>query len=99
MRRTGRVLLLMVAIAGASACTTSRPRPACSESDSDCGTDWECVESSSLEACVAVIIPYPCTQTRWLCIAQGILTAGEVCLGDGECVDGLYCPYSTDGNP
>lgn len=99
MRRSGRAWLLIASVTIATACTTSRPRPTCSESDPDCGTDWECMESSSLEACVAVIIPYPCTQTRFLCIAQGILTAGEACLGDGECVDGLYCPYSTDGSP
>lgn len=91
-RRIGSVAFALVAIG-----CTGRARPTCSASDPDCGTGWECVDRESLEACVAVVIPYPCTQTHQVCLAQGILTAGEECLGDGECADGLYCPYSTDG--
>lgn len=91
-------LVLLVGVLGGVGCKPGHERPTCSAADGDCGSDWECVDRESLEACVAVVIPYPCTQTRYLCVAQGILAVGEICLGDGECNEGLYCSRPADGS-
>src|SRR5690349_4743595 len=85
-------------LACALGCAAHHSRPTCSDTDRDCGADWTCVESDALDACVAVIIPYPCIGTHYLCLAQGILDPGEACLDDSECRDGLYCRRPSDGS-
>jgi hypothetical protein len=67
-------------------------RPTC-DAHSSCPSGWACQSSSSIGVCAAVIIPYPCPDTEYTCIAQGILQEGDGCLNDDECRTGLFCPY------